>query len=102
MSFSKGGYQILDLTGVSEVASVVKGAYSKALSGKPVIIKNLLGVIGPTFTSIILPETASDPVQLFCTTVVEETPSVISITITSEDSVTGGIIALAVPEAAGD
>lgn len=102
MRFFKGGYQILDLAGVSDTASVVNGAYSKVLSGKPVVVKNLYGIVGPTYMSVLLPETAGGPAQLFCTVTAEKAPALISITITNKDSVTAENVTLAVPETAGE
>ena len=79
-----GGYQVIDFKGATlESATVIKGAFKKAKSGKALLVENLAGMSAfthdskPTNTT-----TAVCPVIL----VTEDTPTIVLLTITSEDS----------------
>lgn len=96
MSFSKGGYQIFDLTGVSGAsATTIAGSYAKCSSGKPIFVKGLL-FFAPQFASAVKEEDESISIQLV--TYHDETAAILSINVTPEDVVSMDVIVLAQPE----
>ena len=96
MSFFKGGYQILDLTGVTESPITVAGAYAKCLSGKPILVKGLSGIEAPQYFNKISNDDGSISLQ----TVVysEETVILINVTVTNEDAASVSLVEIAQPE----
>lgn len=98
MKFYKGGYQILDLTGVSETPDTFKGAYKKVLSDKPILVKVASG-FKPFFASVSAPDATDGSVTLQTIMYLNELAAIVVITITPADSVSLRYVLLAQPEA---
>lgn len=97
MKFFKGGYQILNLAGVSESPTTFPGAYKKCLSGKPILVVGIDG-IGASFMQCTVPTVAEGAVQLFGAFTAEEAPILSVITVASNDSVSLEVIMLSTSE----
>ena len=81
-----GGYQVIDFKGETlGSTTTIKGAFKKAKSGKALLVENLAGMSAFTHDSA-----PSDTTTAVCPVILvaSDTPSIVLLVITSEDSCT--------------
>lgn len=96
MRFSKGGYQILDLTGiVPGTPAVFKGAYKACQSGKPVLVKGVPNIAPFYATAVYVSSVVGYTVSSVSYTS-SGGPQVITAAIAPNDTVTASAVVLEV------